>query len=80
MHVFYLANKSKSFYLRVIFLPVPIIYRVHRLRDGKSFGTRRVDAIQKGNVIFSLLASFQVICFLLDLELDKIVRCVELYM
>lgn len=39
---------------------VPIIYQVDRLRDGKSFATRRVDAIQKGNVIFTLLASFQV--------------------
>ncbi|KAK9143744.1 hypothetical protein Syun_013144 [Stephania yunnanensis] len=32
---------------------------VHRLRDGNSFATRRVDALQKGNVIFTLLASFQ---------------------
>lgn len=39
---------------------VPIIYQVDRLRDGKSFATRRVDAIQKGNIIFTLLASFQV--------------------
>lgn len=39
---------------------VPIIYHVDRVRDGKSFATRRVDAIQKGNVVFSLLASFQV--------------------
>ncbi|XP_058737355.1 acyl-CoA hydrolase 2-like isoform X2 [Vicia villosa] len=38
---------------------IPIIYRVKRLRDGKSFATRKVDAIQKGNVIFTLLASFQ---------------------
>lgn len=38
---------------------VPIIYNVDRVRDGKSFATRRVDAIQKGNVVFSLLASFQ---------------------
>ncbi|XP_041028134.1 acyl-CoA thioesterase 2-like isoform X6 [Juglans microcarpa x Juglans regia] len=37
----------------------PFIYEVHRLRDGKSFATRRVDAIQKGNMIFTLLASFQ---------------------
>ncbi|CAI8613149.1 unnamed protein product [Vicia faba] len=38
---------------------IPIIYKVKRLRDGKSFATRKVDAIQKGNVIFTLLASFQ---------------------
>ncbi|KAL6124204.1 hypothetical protein ACLB2K_076719 [Fragaria x ananassa] len=37
----------------------PIIYQVHRVRDGKSFATRRVDAIQKGINIFTLLASFQ---------------------
>lgn len=42
-------------------IAVPIIYEVHRLRDGNNFATRRVDAIQKGNVIFTLLASFQVI-------------------
>uniref|UniRef100_A0A7N2MD06 Acyl-CoA thioesterase n=1 Tax=Quercus lobata TaxID=97700 RepID=A0A7N2MD06_QUELO len=38
---------------------VPIIYQVQRVRDGKSFATRRVDAIQKGNIVFTLLASFQ---------------------
>jgi len=45
-------------------IPVPILYKVKRLRDGKSFATRKVDAIQKGNVIFTLLASFQVILIL----------------
>ncbi|XP_019434675.1 PREDICTED: uncharacterized protein LOC109341269 isoform X1 [Lupinus angustifolius] len=40
-------------------LNVPIIYKVHRLRDGKSFATRTVDAIQKGKIIFTLMASFQ---------------------
>ncbi|KAG6402691.1 hypothetical protein SASPL_134895 [Salvia splendens] len=37
----------------------PIIYEVRRVRDGKSFATRRVDAIQRGNVVFTLMASFQ---------------------
>ena len=37
---------------------VPIIYEVARDRDGKSFTTRRVIAIQHGNPIFSMLASF----------------------
>ncbi|KAJ6804421.1 acyl-coenzyme A thioesterase 8-like [Iris pallida] len=37
----------------------PIIYQVHRARDGKSFATRRVEARQHGVVIFSLVASFQ---------------------
>jgi acyl-CoA thioesterase-2 len=37
-----------------------IIYQVERLRDGKSFTTRRVSAVQEGEAIFSLEASFQV--------------------
>lgn len=39
---------------------VPIIYEVDRIRDGKSFTTRRVVAIQHGEAIFSLSASFQI--------------------
>jgi acyl-CoA thioesterase II len=38
---------------------VPIIYEVDRIRDGRSFTTRRVIAIQHGKAIFSLSASFQ---------------------
>lgn len=37
----------------------PIIYEVDRLRDGRSFATRRCNASQHGRVIFSLSASFQ---------------------
>jgi acyl-CoA thioesterase II len=40
---------------------VPIIYEVDRIRDGKSFTTRRVVAIQHGHAIFSMSASFQAI-------------------
>ncbi len=39
---------------------VPIIYEVDRIRDGGSFTTRRVVAIQHGKAIFSMSASFQV--------------------
>lgn len=39
---------------------VPIIYEVDRIRDGRSFTTRRVVAIQHGQAIFSMAASFQV--------------------
>ena len=39
---------------------IPILYEVERLRDGGSFTTRRVTAIQHGKAIFSLEASFQV--------------------
>lgn len=37
---------------------VPIIYDVERIRDGRSFTTRRVKAIQHGQAIFTLSASF----------------------
>lgn len=37
---------------------VPIIYLVDRVRDGRSFTTRRVSAIQHGKAIFTLSASF----------------------
>jgi acyl-CoA thioesterase II len=37
---------------------VPIVYEVDRIRDGGSFTTRRVVAIQHGKAIFSLEASF----------------------
>ncbi|MFK7905542.1 MAG: acyl-CoA thioesterase II [Chitinophagales bacterium] len=40
-------------------LSLPIIYDVERIRDGGSFTTRRVVAIQKGRPIFNMAASFQ---------------------
>ncbi len=39
---------------------VPIIYEVDRIRDGRSFTTRRVTAIQHGHAIFSMEVSFHV--------------------
>lgn len=41
-------------------LEAPIVYFVDRLRDGNSFTTRRVTAIQHGQAIFNLSASFHV--------------------
>lgn len=38
----------------------PIVYEVDRIRDGRSFTTRRVVAIQHGQPIFTLAASFQI--------------------
>src|SRR6478735_1369444 len=38
---------------------VPIIYEVDRIRDGRSFTTRRVVGIQHGHPIFSMSASYQ---------------------
>jgi acyl-CoA thioesterase-2 len=37
---------------------VPLIYMVDRVRDGRSFTTRRVSGIQHGKIIFTLSASF----------------------
>ena len=37
---------------------VPLVYIVDRVRDGRSFTTRRVSAIQHGKTIFTLSASF----------------------
>ncbi len=39
-------------------LKAPIVYFVDRLRDGKSFTTRRITAIQHGRAIFNMSASF----------------------
>src|SRR5690554_1771791 len=39
-------------------LSVPVVYFVDRIRDGKSFSTRTVRAIQHGQAIFAMTASF----------------------
>lgn len=39
----------------------PVVYQVDRIRDGRSFTTRRVTAIQNGRAILTLAASFQVV-------------------
>ncbi|QMU76218.1 acyl-CoA thioesterase II [Streptacidiphilus sp. PB12-B1b] len=38
----------------------PLVYEVERLRDGRSYATRRVTAIQRGEAVFTLSASFKV--------------------
>ena len=38
---------------------IPIVYEAERVRDGRSFTTRRVVAVQRGEAIFTLSASFQ---------------------
>jgi acyl-CoA thioesterase II len=47
-----------AYFLRPGDTTVPIVYEVDRIRDGKSFTTRRVVAIQHGKPIFNLQASF----------------------
>ena len=52
------AHSLHAYFLRAGDPTVPIIYQVERIRDGKSFSTRRVVAIQHGHPIFSMSASF----------------------
>ncbi|MCB1488979.1 MAG: acyl-CoA thioesterase II [Bauldia sp.] len=54
------AHSMHCYFMRPGDPDVPIIYEVDRIRDGKSFATRRVVAIQHGHAIFSMAASFQV--------------------
>ena len=55
-----LVHSLHAYFLRPGDPTVPILYEVERLRDGRSFSTRRVAAIQHGRVIFNLQASFHV--------------------
>jgi acyl-CoA thioesterase-2 len=54
------AHSLHAYFILPGDLAAPIVYFVDRLRDGKSFATRRVTAIQHGQAIFNLSASFQV--------------------
>jgi acyl-CoA thioesterase-2 len=54
------VHSLHSYFMRPGDSTVSIVYEVERLRDGGSFTTRRVTAIQNGEAIFSLEASFQV--------------------
>tara|TARA_R110001606_G_scaffold113798_1_gene241028 strand:- start:9591 stop:10442 length:852 start_codon:yes stop_codon:yes gene_type:complete len=54
------VHSLHAYFLRPGDFRQPIIYDVDRIRDGKSFTTRRVNAIQHGRPIFSLSTSFQV--------------------
>ncbi|MEW9834347.1 acyl-CoA thioesterase, partial [Mesorhizobium marinum] len=54
------VHSLHGYFMRPGDTKVPIVYEVDRIRDGGSFTTRRVVAIQHGHAIFSLEASFQV--------------------
>src|SRR5947207_14181149 len=51
------VNSLHAYFLRPGDPTIPILYDVDRIRDGRSFTTRRVVAIQHGKAIFSLSAS-----------------------
>jgi len=55
-----MAHSLHAYFLRPGDPSIPILYDVDRIRDGKSFTTRRVNAIQRGEAIFSMMVSFQV--------------------
>jgi acyl-CoA thioesterase-2 len=55
------AHSLHAYFLRPGDPSVPIIYLVDRIRDGRSFTTRRVVAVQHGRAIFNLSASFALI-------------------
>jgi acyl-CoA thioesterase-2 len=54
------VHSVHGYFIRAGVLERPIVYEVDRLRDGRSFSTRRVVALQNGEAIFSLEASFQI--------------------
>ncbi|KAL3517160.1 hypothetical protein ACH5RR_024062 [Cinchona calisaya] len=54
-----IVHSLHAYFLLLGDVDIPTIYHVYRVREGKSFATRRVEAIQKGNVVFTLFASFQ---------------------
>ncbi len=53
------AHSLHSYFLRSGDAQKPIVYNVDCIRDGKSFTTRRVVALQKGHAIFNMAVSFQ---------------------
>lgn len=54
------AHSLHAYFLRAGDIEAPIIYNVERSRDGQSFSARRVVAIQHGQPIFNMTASFHV--------------------
>jgi len=54
------AHSMHAYFLRPGDVKKPIVYEVDRLRDGGSFTTRRVVAVQSGRPIFNMSASFQI--------------------
>jgi acyl-CoA thioesterase II len=53
------VHSLHAYFLRPGNVKRPIVFHVDRIRDGSSFTTRRVVAVQEGRAIFNLAASFQ---------------------
>ncbi len=54
-----ICHSLQSYFIRPGDPRIPVLYQVERSRDGKTFMTRRVIAIQKGEQIFNMACSFQ---------------------
>jgi acyl-CoA thioesterase-2 len=54
------VHSLHGYFLRPGDAQLPVVYMVDRVRDGGSFTTRRVTAVQKGQSIFTCSASFQI--------------------
>ncbi len=54
------AHSLHGYFLRAGDTEIPILYKVDRIRDGRSFTTRQVVAVQNGEAIFAMSISFQV--------------------
>ncbi|HEY7106509.1 MAG TPA: acyl-CoA thioesterase II [Acidimicrobiia bacterium] len=55
------VHSLHAYFLRPGDPETPIVFDVDRIRDGRSFTTRRVVAIQQGKAIFNMAASYQVV-------------------
>ncbi|MBX6386982.1 MAG: acyl-CoA thioesterase II, partial [Microbispora sp.] len=55
-----MVHSLHAYFIRPGDPAVPIVYNVDRVRDGRSFTTRRITAIQHGKAIFSMSASFHI--------------------
>jgi acyl-CoA thioesterase-2 len=54
------AHSLHGYFMLAGDVDIPVVYQVDRIRDGRSFTTRRVLAIQEGREIFTMTCSFQV--------------------
>jgi acyl-CoA thioesterase-2 len=55
-----ICHSLHAYFIRPGDPTIPVLYEVDRSRDGGTFTTRRVTAIQRGEQIFNLAASFQI--------------------
>ena len=54
------AHSLHAYFLRPGDKNAPVVYEVERIRDGRSYATRRIVAIQRGKPIFNMSASFKI--------------------